>query len=172
LRERVWLHARIKRGGVLHRSYATWNDGAVGASLNIEAHSVQKRLTVARIGKRLQATREAADSRGCLPVVGQRLETTPQLIGANGTQRFVEVCDLLLAGSGIDARVKIAGSDDRQAMLPVGTAEKVTMIDKEGVKPAAGVFFEDGLAIVDMIGAGIDQPGEPKAISVQDVPEC
>lgn len=47
-----------------------------------------------------------------------------------------------------------------------GTAEEVSVIDEEGSQPTAGGFYKNGLSIVDISGADIDQPGQPEIFMI------
>jgi len=66
----------------------------------------------------------------------------------------------------VDARINISRSEEVVAPVHAGTAEEVSVIDKEGIEPAAGVLKEKSLAIVGVPCANIDHPCEPEAFSV------
>ena len=53
-------------------------------------------------------------------------------------------------------------------ILAIRPAEDMTMIDKEGIEPSPGIFNKNSLPVIDVAGANIDQPRQPKAVSVTD----
>lgn len=53
-----------------------------------------------------------------------------------------------------------------EEFVAFGAAEKVTVVDKEGVERSIGVLDEKSLSIVDVFGADIEQPGEPEALAI------
>jgi hypothetical protein len=51
-------------------------------------------------------------------------------------------------------------------LFPFGTAEKVSVIDKIGTKVALGVFLEECLPVVGVVGTNVNHPCKPKALEV------
>jgi hypothetical protein len=54
--------------------------------------------------------------------------------------------------------IKVARSKEVPSFSPLGTAQKVSMIDKERLQPTLCVFQEDRLTVVNVHGTNVNHP--------------
>ena len=52
--------------------------------------------------------------------------------------------------------------------VPFGTAEEMSVIDKERLQPAIGVFQKERLPVVGVPGTDVNQPCQPEALTIAD----
>jgi len=55
-----------------------------------------------------------------------------------------------------------------QLLSPFGTAEQMSVIEKERLQPAISVFQEERLPVVGMPGTDVRHPSQPEALAVSD----
>lgn len=119
----------------------------------------------------LKATLEAVERRFIFPLGRNCLDLLPKPVNVqelNGILDSLQICRGDLA---VDARIKIARCVELFSQICFGAGEEVAVIDKMGLQPAVSVFGKDGLPIISVLCAHVNQPGEPEGVLVANAPK-
>jgi hypothetical protein len=66
----------------------------------------------------------------------------------------------------VNSCVKVAGYYEIWSCVPFGTAENVSMVNKNSVKATIFAFLKDHMAVVSMVSTDVDEPRQPEARGV------